>query len=150
MVVVHCVIFQQLGIWDSTPSSFSLPHQHAMVHYQQHIKNFGAPNRLCSSITESKHITAVKHPWHRSSHYNAIKQIMLTNQRMEKLATARIHFTLQGLLRIPTWQPQLLPPVPSDDDEDQSGVVHKNAIHNEVFLAQTHSASGTIFFPYPP
>ena len=144
------VIFQQLGIRDSTPSGFSLPRQHAMVHYRQHIENFGAPNGLCSSITESKHITAIKRPWRRSSHYNAINQIMLTNQRMEKLAAARIHFTLQGLLRIPTWQPRLLLPVPSDDDEDQSGAVHENAIHNEVFLAQTHGASGTMLFSYPP
>ena len=147
---IYCVIFQQLGVQDSTPSGFSLPRQHAMVHYWQHIENFGAPNGLCSSITESKHITAVKRPWHRSSHYNAINQIMLTNQQMEKLAAARIHFTLQGLLRIPTWQPRLLLPVPSDDDEDQSGAVHKNAIHNEVFLAQTHGASGTTLFSYPP
>ena len=73
-------IFQELGVHDSTPSGFSLPHQHAMVHYQQHIENFGAPNGLCLSITESKHITAVKRLWHRSSHYNPIKQIMLTNQ----------------------------------------------------------------------
>ena len=144
------VIFQQLGVRDSTPSGFSLPHQHAMVHYRQHIENFGAPNGLCSSITESKHITAVKRLWRQSSCYNAINQIMLTNQRMEKLAAARIHFTLQGLLRIPTWQPRLLLPVPSDDDEDQSGAVHENAIHNEVFLAQTHGASGTTLFSYPP
>ena len=143
-------IFQQLGVRDSTPSGFSLPRQHAMVHYRQHIENFGAPNGLCSSITESKHITAVKRLWRRSSRYNAIKQIMLTNQQMEKLAAARTNFTLQGLFRIPTWQPRLLPPVPSDDDEDQSGAVHENTIHNEVFLAQTHGASGTTFFPCPP
>ena len=58
----YCVIFQQLGVQDPTPSGLSLPRQHAMVHYQQHIENFGAPNGLCSSITESKHIVAVKHP----------------------------------------------------------------------------------------
>ena len=73
-------IFQELGVRDLTPSGFSLPRQHAMVHYRQHIKNFGAPNGLCSSITESKHITAVKRPWRWSGRYNAIKQIMLTNQ----------------------------------------------------------------------
>ena len=97
-------IFQQLGVCNSTPSGFSLPCQHAMVHYQQHIENFGAPNRLCSSITESKHTTAVKHPWHWPSHYNTIKQIILTNQQMEKLAAAHTNFTSQGLFRIPTWQ----------------------------------------------
>ncbi|KAJ6575917.1 hypothetical protein B0H10DRAFT_1831888, partial [Mycena sp. CBHHK59/15] len=35
---------------------------------------FGAPNGLCSSITESKHITAVKEPWQRSSRYEAHHQ----------------------------------------------------------------------------
>ena len=38
----------------------SLPCQHAMVHYRELIELFGAPNGLCSSITESKHIRAVK------------------------------------------------------------------------------------------
>lgn len=137
----HRVVFQQLGIRDPTPSGFSLPRQHAMVHYRQHIENFGAPNGLCSSITESKHITAVKRPWRRSSRYDAIRQIMLTNQRMEKLTAARVHFTTQGILKFPTWQPRLLRPVPSDDDEDQSGAAHEEAIHNEVFLAQTHGVS---------
>ena len=52
-------VFQQLGIRDG----FSLPRQHAMKHYAAHIRNFGAPNGLCSSITESAHIPFVKQPW---------------------------------------------------------------------------------------
>jgi len=146
----HRTIFQQLGVRDPTPSGFSLPRQHAMIHYRQHIENFGAPNGLCSSITESKHIAVVKRPWRRSSRYNAIKQIMLTNQRMEKLTAARIHFTSQGILESPTWQPRLPRPIPSDDDEDQFGAAHRDAIHNEVFLAQTHGMSWTTFFTIPP
>ena len=143
------VIFQQLGVRDPTPSGLSLPHQHAMVHYRQHIENFGAPNGLRSSITESKHIVAVKRPWCRSSHYNPINQIMLINQRMEKLTAARVHFTSQGILKFPTWQPRLLHPVPSDDNDDQSGAAHEDAFHNEVFLAQTHGASATTFSIIP-
>ncbi|KAJ7664962.1 hypothetical protein B0H14DRAFT_3539630 [Mycena olivaceomarginata] len=42
------------------PDGFSLPRQHSMVHYRPLIQAFGAPNGLCSSITESKHIKAVK------------------------------------------------------------------------------------------
>ena len=45
------------------PKGFSLPRQHAVSHYPTHIKLFAAPNGLCSSITESKHIKAVKKPW---------------------------------------------------------------------------------------
>jgi hypothetical protein len=143
-------VFQQLGVRDPTPSGFSLPRQHAMAHYRQHIENFGAPNGLCSSITESKHIAAVKRPWRRSSRYNAVNQIMLTNQRMEKLTAARIHFTSQGMLDFPTWQPRLSRLVPLDDDTDQSGAAYEDAIHNEVFLAQTHGAPETTFFPILP
>src|SRR5690606_30950153 len=45
----------------------SLPRQHALSHFGPSILKFGAPNGLCSSITESRHITAVKEPWRRSS-----------------------------------------------------------------------------------
>ena len=146
----HRVIFQQLGVRDPTPSGFSLPRQHAMVHYRQHIINFGAPNGVCSSITESKHIVVVKRPWRRSSRYNPIGQIMLTNRRLEKLTAARARFTSQGMLSFPTWQPRLPHPVASDDDDDQSGAAHEDAIHNEVFLAQTHGALGTTSSPILP
>jgi hypothetical protein len=68
------------------------------MHYRQLIQMFGAPNGLCSSITESKHIEAVKEPWWRSSWHNAIGQMLLTNQRMDKLAMARVDFVAQGLM----------------------------------------------------
>lgn len=84
----HRSVFQQLGVWEPTTAGFSLPRQHAMTHYRRHIENFGAPNGLCSSITESKHIAAVKRPWRQSSQYNAVRQIMLTNRRIEKLTAA--------------------------------------------------------------
>jgi hypothetical protein len=108
-----------------------------MTHYRRHIENFGVPNGLCSSITESKHITAVKRPWRRSSRYNPIHQIMETNRRSEKLTAVRAVFTMQGMLEFPTWQPRVPHPVPSDNDEDQSGAAEEDAIYNEVFLAQS-------------
>ena len=138
-------VFQRLGVRDPTPAGFSLPRQHAMVHYRRHIKNFGAPNGLCSSITESKHISVVKRPWRRSSRYNAIHQIMETNRRAEKLSAARAAFTAHGMLDFPTWQPHASCPVPSDYDDDQSGAAEEGAIYNEVFLAQTHGMSNFIF-----
>lgn len=131
------MVFQQFGVREPTTAGFALPRQHAMVHYRKHIENFGAPNGLCSSITESKHIIAVKRPWRRSSRYNAIRQIMLTNRRMEKLTAARVRFTVRSLLKSPTWQPRIPHPVPSNDDDDESGAADEEAIHNEVFLAQT-------------
>ena len=77
---------------------FSLPRQHSMVHYYDNIKNFGSPNGLCSSITESKHITAVKRPWRRSNKHAALPQILKTNERLDKIAAARADFTARGML----------------------------------------------------
>ena len=88
-------IFQERGV---RPDGFCLPRQHSLVHYLRSIRAFGAPNGLCSSITESKHIKAVKEPWRRSSRYNALGQMLLTNQRIDKLAASRVNFTARGML----------------------------------------------------
>jgi len=80
------------------PSGFSLPRQHSMVHYHNHIKNFGAPNGLCSSITESKHIVAVKRPWRRSNKHKALQQMLRVNERLDKIAAARTDFAARGML----------------------------------------------------
>jgi hypothetical protein len=74
------------------------PRQHALMHYPKLIREYGAPNGLCSSITESKHIKAVKKPWRRSNRYNALGQMLTTNQHLDKLAAARADFEDQGLL----------------------------------------------------
>jgi hypothetical protein len=89
-------IFRISGV---RPDGFSLPRQHALKHYRCHIENFGAPNGLCSSITESKHITAVKKPWRRSSRYEALQQMLTINTRNDKLAAARVDFSSRGMLR---------------------------------------------------
>jgi hypothetical protein len=89
------IIFEELGICSN---GFALPRQHSIVHYFALIQAFGAPNGLCSSITESKHITAIKKPWRRSSRYNALGQMLLTNQRLDKLAAARVDFSNRGML----------------------------------------------------
>jgi hypothetical protein len=77
---------------------FSLPRQHAMVHYPQLIRLFAAPNGVCTSITESKHIRAVKEPWRRSSRNNALFQMLTTNQRLDQLSAARDDFESRGML----------------------------------------------------
>ncbi|KAG1801316.1 hypothetical protein EV424DRAFT_1545429 [Suillus variegatus] len=72
--------------------TFSLPRQHSMTHYVDMIRLFGAPNGLCSSITESKHIKAVKEPWRWSNRHNALGQMLVTNQRLDKLAASHVDF----------------------------------------------------------
>ncbi|KAI6003078.1 hypothetical protein EDD15DRAFT_2157546 [Pisolithus albus] len=88
-------VFKDIGV---RPEGFSLPRQHSLVHYEALIRLFGAPNGLCTSITESKHITAVKKPWRRSNKHNALGQILQTNQRISQLAAARADFEARGML----------------------------------------------------
>lgn len=91
----HREIFRTSGVRDG----FNLPRQHSLLHYVKLIRAFGAPNGLCSSITESKHIKAVKEPWRRSNRFEALPQILLTNQRLDKLAAARVDFAERGMLQ---------------------------------------------------
>jgi hypothetical protein len=79
-------------------TSISLPRQHALLHYITSIPLFGSPNGLCSSITESKHIKAVKEPWRRSSRFRALSQMLCTIVRLEKLTALRQRFLHQGML----------------------------------------------------
>ncbi|KAF8806880.1 hypothetical protein BYT27DRAFT_7223998 [Phlegmacium glaucopus] len=89
-------IFLTLGIRDN----FLLPRQHSLLHYRSLIQMFGAPNGICSSITESKHIKAVKEPWRRSSRNNPIREMLCINQRLDKLAAARVDFNKRGMLGV--------------------------------------------------
>ncbi|KAG6895327.1 hypothetical protein C0992_001921 [Termitomyces sp. T32_za158] len=130
------VVFEHEGVH---PDGFSLPHQHSMVHYWHLIQEFGAPNGLCSSITESKHIKAVKEPWRRSNRYEALGQMLITNQRLDKLAAAQEDFKVRGLLAgslfeyIPSPSPALI--TSHDDEDDDGGAIDGNVLGN-VTLAR--------------
>jgi len=90
--------YRNIFIETGVRSGFQLPRQHSMTHYHSLIRKFGAPNGLCTSITESKHIRAVKEPWRRSNHNEALGQILVTNQRLDQLAAARTDFENRGML----------------------------------------------------
>ena len=92
----HHEIFQTSGV---CVEGFNLPRQHSLIHYVKLIQAYEAPNGLCSSITESKHIKAVKEPWRRSNRFTALSQMLLTNQRLNKLAAARADFANCGMLK---------------------------------------------------
>ena len=81
----------------------SLPQQHSLKHYRRMIELFGSPNGLCSSITESKHIVAVKKPWRCSSRYLCLGQMLLRISREEKPPAARREFTKQGMMEGSTY-----------------------------------------------
>jgi hypothetical protein len=91
----HRTIFVDAGI---AADKVSLPRQHALDHYITSITLFSSPNGLCTSITESKHIRAVKEPWRRSSRNNALSQMLKMNERLDKLTAARMTCKMHGLL----------------------------------------------------
>ncbi|KIK20653.1 hypothetical protein PISMIDRAFT_105362, partial [Pisolithus microcarpus 441] len=84
----YCEVFKTMGII----TTFSLPCQHSMKHYKQLIQLFGTPNGLCSSITESKHVKAVKKPYWCTNKYHALGQMLLINQHLDKLAASQVDF----------------------------------------------------------
>ena len=90
--------YRKIFIKTDVQSHFLLPQQHSMAHYYSLIQKFGAPNSLCSSITESKHIRAVKEPWHRSNCNEALGQMLVTNQRLDQLMAAHTDFANQVML----------------------------------------------------
>jgi hypothetical protein len=97
----HLTRFQDLRnifIETGVCTSISLPRQHSLCHYVRKIELFGSPNGVCSSITESMHITAVKEPWRRSSRSNPLLQMIKTISRQDKLAALRRVFENRGML----------------------------------------------------
>ncbi|KAJ6506530.1 hypothetical protein C8R45DRAFT_508629 [Mycena sanguinolenta] len=126
----------------------SLPRQHALVHYIPGIQLFASPNGLCSSITESKHIKAVKEPWRRSSRHNALPQMLVTIQRLEKLAAIKRIFQARGMLTgtvssytaavLAGAQPQVTAAAAEqDNEEDDDGTVHGPKSLSDIELAPT-------------
>ena len=92
----HREIFKTSGVH---LNGFNLPHSHAAVHYLHLVQAFGTPNGLCLSITKSKHIKVVKEPWRQSSRWEALKQMLTTNSRLDKLLAAQVDFASHRMLK---------------------------------------------------
>jgi hypothetical protein len=142
----HREIFRQSGV---RPVGFSLPRQHSLSHYPHQMEDFGAPGGVCSSITESRHITTVKKPWRRSNRYEALGQMLLTNQRLDKLAAARIDFVDRGMLP-PIFRPQnrLAPKINQDAEDLDDNEEDQNClemVEGNVILARTRSMFFSLF-----
>ncbi|KAK7684219.1 hypothetical protein QCA50_012543 [Cerrena zonata] len=128
-------IFEQTGV---RVGGISLPRQHSLKHYEQLIRSFGAPNGLCSLITESKHIAAVKKPWRRSSRFEALGQMLVTNQRLDKLAAARVDFTCRNMINTTTL-PMPSPSQSKTTDDSDDPIVEGERVLGEVKLAKCAS-----------
>ncbi|KAJ7102682.1 hypothetical protein C8R43DRAFT_1092270 [Mycena crocata] len=139
----HRDIFIQTGV----RISISLPRQHSLVHYLPSICLFGSPNGLCSSITESKHIKAVKEPWRRSSRYKVLIQMLRIICRLDKMAALLSIFAIQGMMAgsASSYEAMVLrgespkPPgaVEDDEDEDDHGDIPGPQSMSSIELART-------------
>ncbi|KAJ7880806.1 hypothetical protein B0H14DRAFT_3082687 [Mycena olivaceomarginata] len=155
--------YRQIFITCGVQVAISLPQQHSLKHYIRFICLFGSPNGLCSSITESKHIKAVKEPWRRSSRFNALSQMLQTLVRLDKLAALKVVLTLWGMMTrtFSSYTRQVLageqPQVDAaeavaalDDDEDDDGLVHGPKSLSDIQLAPTPSLAAHIQQPQLP
>ncbi|KAF9497958.1 hypothetical protein BDN71DRAFT_1481491 [Pleurotus eryngii] len=119
-------VFCDVGVH---PNDFSLPRQHLLIRYPHLIQEFGAPNGLCLSITESQHITAVKKPWRHSSCWNALGQMLTMNQHLDKLTYDMLPISHNAV-------PKPVPPDPLDDSAEGCAPTD-DLVKGNVMLART-------------
>lgn len=140
--------YRQIFITTGVRDNFNLPRNHARKHIIQAIRLFGSPNGLCSSITESKHIVAVKKPWRRSARYEALKQMLVTNTRTEKMHAAGAVFAARGMLvgssleyarRMKDGEAPVPPDEIEDEDVDEQGAAEGPRVMSSICLAKRQS-----------
>ncbi|KAK6992785.1 hypothetical protein R3P38DRAFT_3408214 [Favolaschia claudopus] len=130
--------YRQIFIETGVRVDISLPRQHSLVHYIPSIRLFGSPNGLCSSITESKHIKAVKEPWRRSSRNHPLPQMLRTLTRLDKLSAARSVFTQRGMMTgTAASYTAMTEGEQGDDADDDEGIVHGPRSLSDIELAVT-------------
>jgi hypothetical protein len=132
--------------------TFSLPRQHALFHYRRLIEDFGVPGGLYSSITESRHITAVKKPWRRSNRYDALGQMLRTNQRLDKLTAMCCNFVSRGMLPGGHASGRTLSHVlprsvgGNGAESDDEGPADEDVVLGSVVLARTRGMTKHLFW----
>ncbi|KAG1802552.1 uncharacterized protein BJ212DRAFT_1449973 [Suillus subaureus] len=131
-------IFKTTGV----VHNFSYPCQHSLKHYSLMIRLYGAPNGLCLSITESKHIKAVKEPWHCSNRYKALGQMLLTNQHLNKIASACRSCMSNALQALRESNGELQDNSEDEDDEDADDTPQACPGHLRLNEPQNQTAKG--------
>ena len=149
-------IFITTGVRKDT----SLPRQHSLMHYPDGVELFSSPNGTCSSLTEAKHIKAVKDPWRRSNQNQPLPQMLRTISRIEKLTALQRVFKQRGMLVgtvvdytaacVAGMRPPILPWKGSttddnddttDNDDEDTGPVPGPHTTADVLLAATQRES---------
>jgi hypothetical protein len=132
-------IFIEVGVRED----FCLPRQHSLILFLSYLFVWRAKwGLLLYSITESKHIQAVKKPWHRSSRNKPLGQMLLTNQRLDKLAAARVDFESRGMLDQRSILqdigdvPPSCPPLSLHEDDDEAVDAPGMTVLGDVKLAR--------------
>ncbi|KAF8415957.1 hypothetical protein L210DRAFT_3616358 [Boletus edulis BED1] len=150
--ILYCEVFRDIGV---CPDGFALPRQHSLTHYESLIRLFGVPNGLCTSITESRHITAVKKPWRHSNKHNVLGQILRTNQCLSQLTAAHADFEARDREDQSIDEDLLAGVVDEQPELAHSDVklAHKPAYHrakNALALAIFNLATATFVSPSDP
>ena len=97
--LAHFHYYRSVFVTDGVrEKGISLPRQHALVHYHALIRLFGAPNGLCTSLSESKHKDSTKAVYRRSNRNNPLGQMLVANTRIDNLSAARGNYTNRGML----------------------------------------------------
>ncbi|TEB28157.1 hypothetical protein FA13DRAFT_1633446, partial [Coprinellus micaceus] len=149
---------REIFVETGTRTHCSLPRQHSLPHFITGVTEFGAANGTCSSITESKHIEAVKDTWRRTNRFEALYQMLTILVRMHKMQTLKRKFEEKGMLQgstaaymalaiqyesrvVPTPQQTHNSPeaeeAPSDDDDDDVVPLVGPRFASSVKLAKT-------------
>ncbi|KAL1724786.1 hypothetical protein EV714DRAFT_240455, partial [Schizophyllum commune] len=118
----------------------SIPFRTVQAHQLQHqdaLERFHH-DRVIFERKGSAHIRAVKRPWLRSNQYSTLWQMLIINERIDKLAACCTDFESHSML--PHAHPTSFNlPLPSNtgNDEDDEGASEKQTILGEVILAKT-------------
>ncbi|THU89828.1 hypothetical protein K435DRAFT_802458 [Dendrothele bispora CBS 962.96] len=93
---------QDFKQWTGNNLKALMKNSHILMQYWRTFKStgrlFGAPNGLCLSITESKHIKSVKETWRRASHTDPLSQMLSIITCLDQMTTLQQKFNQQGML----------------------------------------------------
>lgn len=140
--------YREIFITEGVREDFEAPRQHAMTHYRYLIEQFGAPNGLCTSITEHAHIAAIKEPWRRTNKHEPIAQMIKIHNRLSLLDAFRVNLESHGLLLQPLWAEigqnlSHATNINSQDQIDDSDIDHDPAMELIDEDNSDHSDPGT-------